>query len=84
MQYAISASAASWPSPAFSRMLAGLKPDGTRKVRAVDHMTQSQVNPSTVVKEKMGHESLDLFFGVMRALMMAVWVSQITGITCKA
>ena len=53
----------------------GLKKDGSKKVRAVDHMTQSQVNASTVVQEKMRHQSLDEFYELMRIMVEATEVN---------
>jgi len=47
---------------------AGLRADGSRKIRPVDHMTQSQVNGSTVTQEKMRHDSLDVLFEIMRRM----------------
>lgn len=49
----------------------GLKKDGSQKVRSVDHMTQSQVNCSTVVREKMRHDSLDVLFEIMRSMKLS-------------
>ena len=39
-------------------------------MRSVDHMTQSQVNASTVMMEKMGHDTLDVLIEIMRSMMV--------------
>ena len=41
----------------------------------MDHMTQSQVNASTVVQEKMRHQSLDEFYELMRIMVEATEVN---------
>ena len=38
-------------------------------------MTQSQVNASTVVQEKMRHQSLDEFYELMRIMVEATEVN---------
>ena len=53
----------------------GVKKDGSKKVRSVDHMTQSMVNASTSVKESMKHDNLDFLFEIMRRLKSDSWES---------
>ena len=60
----------------------GLKKDGSKKIRSVDNMTQSQANASTVFQEKMGHDSLDVFFEIMRELKRATSKAGLGGIAC--
>ena len=47
---------------------AGVKSDGSIKVRAVDDMSSSHVNDATRVLEKLTYDSLDLLFEVLQDL----------------
>ena len=46
----------------------GVKKDGTPKIRPIDHMTESLVNASTQMSEKLTTDTLDVFFETARML----------------
>lgn len=52
--------------------LAGKKPNGETKVRAVDHMTESLVNEATGTNEKLTSDTLDMFFELSKLLRSKV------------
>jgi len=59
---------------------AGLRPDGTEKIRAIDDMSASSINAATAAAERLRCDSLDLLFEALRVASGSIEVRLILGL----
>ena len=59
----------------YTSSFTGVKSDGSKKVRPIDHMTESLVNEATQLPEKLSMDTIDMLFESARALRSGVKVS---------
>ena len=56
-------------------VFAGVKADGSLKIRPIDDMGASCINAATTAHEKLEYDTLDKFFSMMQKFMNTVGVS---------